>query len=80
MSVEQFLWHVTTIFSDTGKHGFVEPHVHFSGIPHEIGGTAQLSSQLFTRFETAVDVKQLEQIDNRGSPVKFLRVCSRPLL
>ena len=62
------------------EHGFVQPDVQLCRIPHQIGRTAQLRGQLLARAEAAVDIKELKQVDDRGSPVQLLRIRRRALL
>src|SRR5262245_21938461 len=58
----------------------MEPHVHLRRIRHQRRRASQLRGQLLARRQTAVDLKELQQIDDGGPPVEFLRVRRRALL
>lgn len=50
----------------------MQPHLHPCRVTHQFRETAQLRGELFTGFEAAIHVEQLEQIDNGGPPVEFV--------
>jgi hypothetical protein len=58
----------------------VQPHVHLCRIAHQFRRATQLRGQLLARREAAVDVEELEQVDDGGPPVQLLRVSCRALL
>ena len=58
----------------------MQPHVHLRRIPHQLRRAAQLRGQLLARREAAVDLEELQQIDDGGPPVQLLRVRRRALL
>lgn len=48
-----------------------------SGLPppfNQLGGATPFGGQLLTRCEAAVDVEELQQVDDGGSPMQF---CGR---
>ena len=49
-------------------------------ITHQLRRTAQFSCQLLTRCQTAVDIEQLEQVDDGSAPIELLRVRLGALL
>jgi len=79
-SVEQFLRHVAAVVGDLLQHGLVQPHVHLGGIAHEVGRAAELDGEFLAGREAAVDVEQLQQVDDRDFPVELLRIRRRQLL
>ena len=79
-SIEELFRHIATVGGDLREHSLVQPNIHLCRIPHEIRRAAQLCSQVLTRRETAIDLEQLQQVDDGSAPVQLLRISCRTLL
>src|SRR5688572_23075139 len=73
VSVKQFLWHVTAVIGDLPQDGAVQPHVHLCRAVLKSRRRAQLLGEFSSSTSTAIDVEQLEQVDDRGPPVELRR-------
>ena len=80
VSVQQFRWHLTAVFGDLPQDGAVQPRVHLCRAVLKSRRRAQLIGEFSSSSSTAIDVEQLEQVDDRGPPVELLRVLGRQLL
>ena len=80
VSVKQFLWHVTAVIGDLPQDGAVQPHVHLCRTVLKSRRRAQLIGEFSSSSSTAIDVEQLEQVDDRGPPVTGDRIGVRGVI
>ncbi|TDQ39333.1 hypothetical protein DFQ45_10221 [Thiopseudomonas denitrificans] len=61
---EQLGRNVAAVCGDARQHLLVQPHVHLGRVAHQLGRAAQLGGQLLAGGQAAVQVQQLEQVDD----------------
>src|SRR5690606_14604130 len=69
-SVQQLTRHISTVGGNASQHCLVQPDVHLCRVFHEAGRATQLDGQLFAGRKAAVELQELEQIDDGSSPVQ----------
>src|SRR5262252_6636337 len=75
-NLEQLFRNIAAVLGELAQDGLVQPHVHLSGVTHFVARASELAREALSRFETAVEVEQLQQVDDRCLPVELLRVRS----